>query len=272
MLGVMVLLIAAQAAASIKPALNVHVLAPRNADPAPTIDGAIDGVWGDHNSSVMPIQVANVSQLLRVYTCVFNDFIYFGLRLLTSTHASNESFAIACSNLGPGSNLVNDSVYSYSVAKIVRIDGKSWDWKVLQSQKLFTNWTEGNSIDLKVGFGASNHSFYEMRMKLVLPRDEGGDLNWSRKQSYAIKIYYGTLYGDYGGLPLYQPQLGNWTSSTQKISITIPAAPDDITSQEIKELEWNQLIGKVFMFVASGFALAMVGVFIVRTKSRIRRI
>jgi hypothetical protein len=272
MLGVMLFLIVMQTAASIKPALNVYQLSPKNADPAPTIDGVFETTWGSQNRSVMPIRIGTEDLLLQVYTSVFNDFIYFGMQLMKSTHAGNESFAIACSNAAPGTASVNDSVYSYSVAKIVRIDGKNWDWKIYSNPRLFSNWTEGSSIDLKVGFGGTNFSFYEMRIGRVLPRpsDNGGDLNWARKQSYIIKIFYGTAYGNFADF--YQPTLSNWTVSTQKITLTIPAAPNDPTSTEIKALELNVLVGKVSLFVVSGFALTMVGGFIVRTKERIRRI
>lgn len=276
MLGVTFLLIAAQVTASIKPALNVYALSPKNADPAPTIDGTVDTVWGTHNSSVMPIQIGGESALMRVYTCVFNDFIYFGLQVRTSTHEANESLAIACSNAVPGSTSVNESVRSYSVAKIVRIDGKSWDWKIYPSAPFFSNWTPpsaggiANSIDLKVGFGPSNFSFYEMRIGRVLPRpsDDGGDLNWTRKNSYVIKIFYGTEYANI----TKEPQLGNWTVATQKITLTIPAAPDDPTSDEIEALELNELALKVTTFAVSGFALTLVGFYVVRTKGRIRRL
>ncbi len=268
-----------QTAASIKPAANVYALSPRNADPAPTVDGVLESTWGTHNSSVMPIQIGGESQSLRVYTCVFNDFIYFGLQLRISTHSANESLAIACTNAGPSSLPVTDTVFNYSVAKIVRIDGMSRDWKIYPTY--FSNWTPptpgkpetANSILLKVGFvGASNFSFYEMRLGRVLPRatDGGGDLNWTRKQTFAIKFYYGTLYGN--GSERDTPQIESWTPVAQKVTLTIPAAPDDPTSPEIKALELNMLIGKGVLFVASALCLAAVGIFIVRTKARIRRI
>jgi hypothetical protein len=272
MLGVMLFLIAVQTAASITPAANVYQLSPKNADPAPTIDGVIDTSWSSQNKSTMPITIGTESQLLQVYTSVFNDFIYFGMQFRVSTHSNNESFAIACSNAAPDSASVNDSVYSYSVAKIVRIDGRNWDWKITSNPRQLTNWTKGTSIESKVGFGVSNFSFYEMRFGRVLPRpeDSGGDVNWTRKQSYIIKIFYGTQYGIMAASNT--PILGNWTTSTQKITLTIPAAPDDPTSPEIKAFELNMLAGKIALFVASGFALGLVGVFILRTKDRIRRI
>jgi hypothetical protein len=268
----MLLSIVMQTAASIRPAANVHALSPRNADPAPTIDGVIDTSWSTENKSTMPIQIGTDSHLLQVYTTVFNDFIYFGLLLMVSTHSGNESLAIACTNAAPGTASVNDSVYSYSVAKIVRIDGKNWDWKVFSSPRHFSNWTKGSSIDLKVGLGSSNFSFYEMRIGRVLPRavDGNGDVNWSRKQSFLIKIFYGTLYGVLADSNT--PMLGNWTASTQKITLTIPAAPDDPTSREIGALDLNILAGKVFVFFFAGIALSVVGVFILRTKARIRRL
>ncbi|MEX2683799.1 MAG: hypothetical protein Q6373_019660 [Candidatus Sigynarchaeota archaeon] len=274
-LGVTLLSIAAQSAASIKPALNVYNLKPGNADPAPIIDGVVDNVWNSYNSTVMPIKIGGEDQLLRVYTCVFNDFIYFGLQLRTSVHAKNESFAIACSNLPPGSSSVNDSVYSYSVAKIVRIDGKSWDWKIYNSPRMFSNWTKGSSISgehFKIGFTTSNFTFYELRFGRQLPRpDDGeGDVNWVRKNSYLIKIFYGTLYGNFS--EFYAPKLGDWTSSTEKITLTIPAAPNDPTREDIGELKLNEMLWKVTFFIMAGFAIALVGVYIVRTKARVKRI
>jgi len=275
MLGVMLLSIASQAAASITPALNVYHLKPGNADPAPSIDGVVDDVWSSYNSTVIPIKIGGEDQLLRVYTCVFNDFIYFGLQLRTSTHAGNESFAIACSNETIGTAPVNDSVYSYTVAKIVRIDGKSWDWKIYNRPRMFSNWTKGSSISgehFKIGFGASNFTFYELRFGRQLPRadDFGGDVNFVRKNSYPLKIFYGTLYGNFS--EFYAPQLGNWTTSTQMITLTIPPAPDDPTSDEIGELKLNETVGKITMFIVAGLAIATVGVYIMRTKSRIKRL
>lgn len=275
MLGFVLFLITMQTVASIRPAANVYALSPKNADPAPIIDGTLDTAWNTQNKSTMPITIGTESQLLQVYTTVFNEYIYFGLLLMVSTHHKNESIAIACSNAPPGSSSVNDSVYSYGVAKIVRIDGKQWDWKIYSNPRHFSNWSSGSSISnehFKVGFGALNHSFYELRFGRVLPRpaDGGGDVNWDRKGSYVIKIFYGTLFGSLA--ESNTPLLGNWTSSTQQITLTIPAAPNDPTSQEIKALELNTLAGKVSLFIASGFALAMVGFFIMQTKSRIRRI
>jgi len=272
MLGVMLLLIAMQTAASISPAANVYQLSPKNTNTAPTIDGTIDTLWSGQNKSTMPLTIGTESQLLQVYTTVFNDFIYFGLQFRVSTHSNNESFAIACSNAAPGGASVNDSVYSYGVAKIVRIDGKNWDWKVFSNPRQFSNWTQGSSIEAKVGFGASNFSFYEIRFGRALPRvaDGGGDVNWTRKQSYVIKIFYGTLYGT--GSAKDTPVLGNWTTSTQKITLAIPAAPNDPTSPEITALQIDLLTGKVVLFFISGLVLGSVGVFIVRSKDRIRRV
>jgi hypothetical protein len=273
MLGAMLFLIVMQTAASIRPAAD-YTLSPRNADPAPTIDGVLESTWGTHYSSVMNIQIGAESQnTLRVYTCVFNDFIYFGLHVRVSTHSANESLAIACSNDAPGSTSVNDSIWSYSVAKIVRMDGKSWDWKIYGRDHIFSNWSETpnpNSIDLKTGFGASNFSFYELRFGRVLPREDLGDVNWARKQSYLIKIFYGTLYGN--GTDSNTPKLASWTAKTGMIALTIPAAPNDPTSPEIEKYNLNVLAWKVSLFIVAGFALALVGVYIVRTKSRIRRV
>ncbi len=95
-------------------------------------------------------------------------------------------------------------------------------------------------------------------------------MNWLRKQSYLIKIFYGSQYGS--GAESNKPKLESWTNATQKITLTIPAAPNDPTSPEIQALKFNELVGKVILFVVSGFALSFVGVYIVRTKARIRRI
>nr|MDO8115306.1 hypothetical protein [Candidatus Sigynarchaeota archaeon] len=244
-------------------------LEPKNASPAPTIDGLLtdkDG-WEKQNSTIFPY-INNI--VLRVYTCVFNEFIYFGFQYKTDVHDGNESFALACSNALPTNTSVNDSIWSYETVKVFRLDGKSWDEEIIKRERRARNWTSGgNRLEFKAAKITSNFTFYEFRFMRNWTR--AGDVNWTWDRQYTIKIFYGTLYGN--ASEFFMPSLGNWTVSTPgKITLVIPASPDAPNMEDITALKFNTFVGKVVLFTIAGVGVAMVGYIMVRTRSRIKRV
>ena len=246
---------------------SAAMLEPRNASMAPHIDGLLTDIdrWDVQNSTIFP-HINNV--VLRVYTCVFNEFIYFGLLYKTSGHDGSESFAIACSNAAPTSTSVNDSIWSFDTVKVFRIDGKSWDEEIIKSDPRARNWTcGGNRLDFKVATIASNFTFYEFRFMRNWTR--AGDVNWMRDCLYTIKIFYGTLYGN--ASEFFMPALGSWMASTPKIALLIPSSFHPPHEFEFTALKCNTLVSKIVLFTIAGTGLAMVGVLMMRTKSRIAK-
>lgn len=235
---------------------------------APVIDGVREGLWDRLDNTNRPTVTAE-TRPLRVHVTLFGNFVYMGLLFQKVDHHQNESFAVLCSNKGPENQTSLVSLYDYDAAKVVRINGQSYDVEVVRGENRTRNNPLGNLMELAVGRDESNHTFYEFRFRLE--PDRAGDITWTPPGKYSFRIYHGTSYFNETSPQFGEPNLAAWTAAGSIFTIDIPEPGASPITGDITAGEFNTLVAKVSMFVVAAGMFAMIGMYVIGSRNRIKR-
>ena len=249
------------------PTVRGDTLEPEFVDSRPEIDGIFEKDTYEKFSKIIFTDVNDT--VLDVYSFCFGDYVYFGLMFKTSIHNENESFAIACSNNAPGSSETTSDIFTYDTVKTISLDKRTWDQDII-NQNEAENFTDDNYIFSDVGLVEDNHSFYEIGFprNTSLTRDTG--LRWDYGKEYIFALYYGTQYKN--ETSFFEPDYAQWEYTGQN-SIIIPQRDDDLGDDPtFNPLQIDIIVTKSIMYIFIGIVVGVIGLYIFRTKKRIRRI